>query len=297
MTISVIVPCLKRDEMAERCLAEIRRQAAVGGATLDLVVVEGVAPYGRAVNDGLSRASGDYIAWVDADDEVLPDWWPSICGAVEGRPDVVVIGWHDDQSGMDLSYVPPDGVAPGNLLRAVLRDDPPCSFLWNKVVRKGLWDGERFDERWKFQADFALMPRILAKVRSVVSVDRVLYRYRFNPESISRRETAGHVQEVFDVRWCRFEDWRDTEYMSEAIVPQVNHVAERYICTVLKGSSAADDAILSAQREKLRGCCLTILRARTGWRERMRTLLTILNWTWPQRLSLLWHGKRLSRGG
>lgn len=284
MTISVIVPCLERDAIAERCLAEIRRQAASGNATLDLVVVEGVSPDGRARNEGLSRVRGDYIAWVDADDDVLPGWWSSICGAVEGHPDVVVMGWHDDQSGMDLSYVSPEGVAPGNLLRAVLRDDPPCSFLWNKVIRKELWDGERFDERWKFQADFALMPRILAKARSVVSVGRALYRYRFNPESISRRETSGHMQEVFDVRWRRFEDWRDTEYASEAIVPLVTHVAYRYSCTVLKGQDASDDAILTGQRKNLRGCRLAVLCARTGWRDRLRTILTLLNWTWPQRL-------------
>ena len=295
MTISVIVPCLERDAIAERCLAEIRRQAASGRATLDLVVVEGVAPYGRAVNEGLSRARGDYIAWVDADDDVLPGWWSSICGAVEGRPDVVVMGWHDDQSGMDLSYVSTDGVVSGNLLRAVLRDDPPCSFLWNKVIRKELWNGERFDERWKFQADFALLPRILAKARSVVSVDRMLYRYRFNPESISRRGTADHVQEIIDVRWRRFEDWRGTKYVSEAIVPLVTHVAYRYSCTVLKGQNAADDAILAEQRKRLRKCWPMVLLARTGWRERLRTILTTLNWSWPQRLSLMMHGKRLLR--
>lgn len=290
MTISVIVPCLKRDEMAERCLAEIRRQAAVGGATLDLVVVEGVAPYGRAINEGLRRASGGYIAWVDADDEVLPDWWPSICKAVAGRPDVVVTGWHDDRSGMDVSYASPEGNPPGDLLRAVLRDDPPCNFLWNKVVRKELWDGERFDERWKFQADFALMPRILAKVRSVVAIDRALYRYRFNPESISHRETAGRMQEVFDVRWRRVGDWLETDLAADALVPFVAHVAYRYETVVGGGGRLDDDASLSAQLRRLRGRLRLVFLARVGWRLRVKAMLAVLGWTWPQRLSLKLHG-------
>ena len=297
MTISVIVPCLKRDEMAERCLAEIRRQAAVGDTTLDLVVVEGVAPYGRAVNEGLSRSRGDYVAWADADDEVLSGWWFSICNAAASRPDVVVMGWHDDRTGGDFSYASPEGEPPGRLLRAVLRDDPPCSFLWNKVIRKELWDGEHFDERWKFQADFALMPRILSKARSVVTIDRALYRYRFNPEGISRRETAGHVQEKFEVRWRRFEDWRGTDYETDALVPFVRQVAYHYENVCLWGGMSGEGILPTCQRRRLREVVLRMLRTSMEWRLKIKALCAVWGWLWPQRLSLMMHGKRLSREG
>lgn len=290
MTVSVIVPCLKRDEATERCLAEIRRQAASGGAELDLVVVEGVSPYARAVNEGLRRSVGDYIAWVDADDEVLEGWWQAICHAVESRPDVVVMGWRDEQSSADLAWMPSSGNAARNLLRSVLRDDAPCSFLWNKAMRKELWEGERFDECWRFQADFSLLPRVLQKARTVVAIDRPLYWYHFNSESISRKETPMHWKELLDVRWRRFEDWRRTDYAAEALAPFVTTASWRYATAVSEGLRLNADALLDEQRRRLRGCLLTVWRTRADWRCRLRAILFVLGWTWPQRLSFWIHG-------
>lgn len=290
MTVSVIVPCLKRDEAAERCLAEIRRQAASGGAELDLVVVEGVSPCAKARNEGLRRATGDYVTWVDADDAVMEGWWRSISEALAERPDAVVFGWHDEKSLADLAFCPSDSNPARQLLQDVLRDEVPCSFLWNKVIRKDLWLGARFDERWRFQEDFAVLPSVLRKAQSVVVIAEPLYRYRFNSDSISRKETPTHAKELLDVRWRRFEDWRRTDFAREALTPFVSLLSWRYETAVSEGLRLNADALLGEQRRRLRGCLLAVWRARAGWRCRLRAILFALGWTWPQRLSLWIHG-------
>ena len=290
MTVSVIVPCLKRDEAAERCLAEIRRQAASGDAELDLVVVEGVSPSARARNEGLRRATGDYIAWVDADDAVRNGWWRSISEALAERPDVVVFGWHDEKSSADLAFCPSDSNPARQLLQDVLRDEVPCSFLWNKVIRKDLWLGVRFDERWFFQEDFAVLPLVLRKAQSVAVIAEPLYRYRFNPESISRKDTSDRAREIFDVRWHRFEDWQDSDLAADAILPYVGQVAWRYDCVVNGGIRLTDDGLLSDQLGRLRGRFLLVLRAHAGWRITTKIAFALLGWAWPQCLSLKLHG-------
>lgn len=290
MKLSVIVPCLARDAGVEKCLGEIRRQAAAGGAELDLVVVEGVSPCGKARNEGLRRATGDYLAWVDADDEILEGWWGELVAAIAQKPDVVVFGWRDDYRGCDDGPRAADCATGETLLRAVLRDASPFGFLWNKVIRRELWDGLRFDENLRLMTDFDLVPEVLGKARRIATVDRVLYRYRYLEDSVCRRDFPGKRAEIIDIAWRRVERWRDTPFSADARVPLILNLAYRYETVAREGLRPCEDALLSAQLRRLRGQFRLALRAPAGWRPKVKILLAALGWGWPQRLSLRLHG-------
>lgn len=283
--LSVIVPMLRRDEAAERCLAEIRRQAAEGGAELDLVIVEGVSPLGRAYNEGLLRAKGDYVAWVDADDIVLEGWWSAIVNALADGPDIVVLGWHDDQSASDFSCRISIRNAAEELLRTVLRDRPPCSFLWNKVIRRGVWGTSLFDENFRFLTDFVLLPHIISKVKTVRTINQPLYRYSYNPKGVSRGSAEDAQTEIMAACWRRVEEWRGTTFASDALCPALNHLAICYERAVRDLSEGTARAFFEKQRQIVRGVCiLDILRSSVSRRVKAKVLCGRLGWYWPQRI-------------
>lgn len=220
MTVSVVVACLRRDEATEKLLSDIRRQASAGGADLDLVVVEGLSPVGRARNEAMNRACGDFITWVDCDDEILEGWWRSIVGALEEDPDVVVFGLRDEKTAQDVLPGSRSADAPA-LFQAVLRDEAPYAYLCNKVFRRSLWEGVRFDEDVPFQVDFIVLPSVLSKATRSVAIDKVLYHYRFNPNGVSRSRDPDRLDVALRVRWERFEKWQRTSHAADAITPFV----------------------------------------------------------------------------
>ena len=285
MKLSVVVPCLVRDAGVEKCLGEIRRQSAAGGAELELVVVEGVSPCGKARNEGLRQATGDYLAWVDADDEILEGWWAELVAALAGKPDVVVFGWHDDCRGCDDGPQATACATGETLLRAVLRDASPFSFLWNKVIRRTLWDGARFDENLRLMTDFDLLPQVLENAQRIVTIDRVLYRYHYSGGSVCRRDLPGKEAEVLEIGWHRVERWRETPFAADAWPFFALKISERYTRVASASGKLADDDLLQRQLARVAGNWgLVLSSGGLRMQDRLKVLFAKLGWAWPQRV-------------
>lgn len=238
MKLSVIVPS-KTGEMP-RGLREDPR--------IEIIVVKGICPVGRARNEGLGRATGDYIAWVDADDEVTDDWLDAIWKALESHPDVVVLG-HE--------WVMPDGfffmhVWNGtDLLGDVLVQRDIRSEMWNFVVRRELWTGVAFDDTARTHEDWEVVPRLLMRASVVVPLGKAVYRYRVNTASLTHhQEDAALQQEAFARAVARIDEVRRLglmeKYGRETMIGIANTIclnplAGRWLCghlLVLLGSPA-----------------------------------------------------------
>ena len=178
MTVSVIVPTLDGSV----------RVRFPDDPRLEVITVRGVSPVGKARNEGLRRATGDYIAWVDADDEITDDWWTEISTALErDEPDVLTfdaeyVGW--PHHGDSVWGVGLQDVTPARLLRDVCRDGCRPSTLFIYVIRRELWQGLKFDESVKVLEDYLLVPRVIALAKNCAYVPRKLYRYICNVDSI-----------------------------------------------------------------------------------------------------------------
>ena len=194
MKISVIVPVGNRS-LYHNCRASILHSielARESNCVWELVEVfdddrRGVA---WARNEGLDRATGEYVGWVDCDDEVTERWATSIAEALDGDcVDVLAFDahaeWVDGRGGYDLVYGRPAGnVAPRVFAKDVIGASRTGGWLWNKVFRRELFDGRRFEGN-AFQ-DYRMMCELLPMVGNVKYLPEKLYVYHRSSTGISQ---------------------------------------------------------------------------------------------------------------
>ena len=198
MTISVVIPIGDR-AVYRACRASMQDSIGKmqdGLCSWELVEVFDDARRGVAWarNEGVRRATGDYVAWVDCDDVVTESWATAIAqGLLEanaGTPtDVLVFDaraeWLDGRPGYDLVYGRPAGdVPPDMFARDVIGATCAGGWLWNKVFRRELFAGREFVGN-AFQ-DYRMLCDLLPDVRHVRYVPERLYVYRRSKTGISQ---------------------------------------------------------------------------------------------------------------
>lgn len=214
MKISVIIPVYNGEMYLKRCLDSIQNQTCkdfeviliddgstdASGKICDQYAKQnsyfkvyhqenkGVT---RTREIGISRASGEYVIWVDADDWVNETLIEKVIQVIEEKhPDIVVYG---DQ------YFSGDEVAETELWK----DQPieqwrkdavmaVMTVLWNFAVKRSFWMGESAPkEMSRSAADGYMAIRLFMKAGTVNVIPEILYYHLLDsPYSISRTITG-----------------------------------------------------------------------------------------------------------
>ena len=288
MRLSIIVPSLSGEVPS----------SIPDDSRLEVIVVKGISPVGKARNEGLRRATGDYIAWVDADDEVVPGWAESILSAIESSPDIVVIdaqmvGWKG-RSDCIWGLVAKEATI-DRLRRDVYRDISRPSALWLYVTRRSLWDGLRFDENVRVAEDYLILPKVLERAESCTYVSRMLYRYICNPKSLINTQNYELDMDVMKL-WVRRLEESPREHRGECLWGMA--VSCYWVC--IRVALDVDERTKPGAGECARRCRETIRRSMGsllhevfaeydfGLRERLiwylRFFCAAMDWWWPQKL-------------
>ena len=194
MKISVIIPVGDREGYTE-CKKSILRSIGESDANeCEWELVEVFDDEHRGVswarNEGLRRAAGEYIAWVDADDVVTGDWARAICDGLEPRPDVLSfnakVEWRDcSRKGYCIG---------GEANAANVMSERTNGQLWNKVIRRELFDGLEF--RGAIHEDYRLLCELLPKAGAFTHIPKTLYEYRRRRNGASQFPDAESAREA-----------------------------------------------------------------------------------------------------
>lgn len=196
MKVSVIIPVGNRAGYAE-CKKSILHSLELEGAKkCEWELVEVFDDERRGVswarNEGLRRASGEYIAWVDGDDVVMENWAAIICDGLGSCPDVLSfnakVEWRDSlRSGYCVG---------GEANAEDVMSERTNSQLWNKVIRRELFAGLEF--QGAVHEDYRLLCELLPKARSFKHVPEMLYAYRRGRNGASQFPDAESAREALN---------------------------------------------------------------------------------------------------
>ncbi len=155
-----------------------------------------------ARNKGLQLAKGQFITFLDSDDEIQPDCYEKMYNAIQQTH--ADICWCDYQTGFRRSpknkkYLKPNNYHT-NIFAGFIQGKPDMvSVIWNKLYRREILKDILFKEKLPIGEDLFFLYQVLFKANSAIHIAEPLYFYRIRPGSamhsgFSKNIIDGNIQ-------------------------------------------------------------------------------------------------------
>ncbi len=235
MDISVIIPIYNVEKYLKRCLDSVLRQERISmeiiliddGSTdssgniceeyvvnhsnIKCIHIKNSGP-STAKNVGYDMATGNYVAFIDGDDEIKPDMFHTmLVSGYKNNADIVCCNYIQvDEEGnfshtehTNQEYV----LTQDEALKAILIKDKIYSQCWTKIYKRETMDVHhvRNMEGLKTEEDFIYNIQAFACSKIVSIVDKPLYIYTHRSKSLSKDYYKNHISQYIDNRIKRLE--------------------------------------------------------------------------------------------
>lgn len=215
--ISVIMPCFNAAGHISESVGSVLGQSyeaieliVVNDDSTDhsLQVLEGIRDYRLVIisqphsgvcvarNRGLAEATGDYVAFLDADDTWRPDCLEKLHSVLQKSPDAALAycGWQNVglPGGRGQPFIPADYEQPAKVEILLGGNRWPIHAALTR--REAVIEAGGFDERFRISEDYHLWLRIATR-HPIVRVPEVLAYYHFHEGT---QATKDRVRGAFD---------------------------------------------------------------------------------------------------
>ena len=215
MKLSIIVPVYNVERYLERCVQSIVAQAIddceillVDDGSTDHsgtlcdelkrlhtcieVIHQENGGLSAARNRGIEEAQGQYITFVDSDDELCPGTLKENMEFLMQHPEVDLLEYpvevHADSKQAYLLSFGDETRQTDIFADWIRRKGYRHCYAWNKIYRAQLWSGIQFP-RGEYYEDTAIMPHIIKRCRGIHYSSRGCYRYIMHEGTITTSYT------------------------------------------------------------------------------------------------------------
>ena len=223
MKLSIIVPVYNVAQHLERCVLSIAAQAIddceillINDGSTDhsgmlcdelqqkysniSVVHQTNGGLSAARNSGIDRAQGEYITFVDSDDELCPNTLKGNLEYLISHPEVDMLEYPVEvhaNSSQAYKIDFPDETQTNDLFADWIRRKGYLHcYAWNKIYRAQLWQSTRFPIG-EYYEDTAVMPHIVKQCRTIHYASLGCYRYMMHDGTITTSYRYGKQRQLF----------------------------------------------------------------------------------------------------
>ena len=179
-----------------------------------------------ARNVGLKMAKGEYIAFVDADDWIEPDYIERLLNAIEINIEIAICNISYDygenlNSNLNRNSLQEIEYNKSEIYKKLLHSKEIGGFLCNKLFRKEFIT-KKLDESLHYSEDYVFVAEYCRNIRKAVYIDDKLYHYRQEGNSATNEMTYNSRIHTLIKAYKKIEEIYREELPAEKIFLQKN---------------------------------------------------------------------------